>query len=295
MKTSMFLKRSKTVVFTELGGYFPIYFPSLILAWRIQIKNVYISDSSKTKYFDLLNRTHLSKIKLLAALLLHKKYNECFVYGYFFLFIGKFKLYDPKSFIADKVDYLSSLGFLRKIPENQISLSKYSSNIHWSLLPKFAGMHPVYWTIMKGERYFGYTIHEVNKEFDRGNILLQERFSLDKRYTVIEINSILIKNSRKAFSKYIRNLEFFKRSSIPQQVSEFKSICKKPNKKDLFITENDSKEKIIRKFRASALETLYLLEGEEVQVIGVEDYIYSLSNTKPKEIKLNGLRIFCKV
>lgn len=46
-------------------------------------------------------------------------------------------------------------------------------NIHYSLLPKYRGMHPVIWGILNGEQRFGFSIHLMNEDIDDGAILAQ--------------------------------------------------------------------------------------------------------------------------
>jgi methionyl-tRNA formyltransferase len=46
-------------------------------------------------------------------------------------------------------------------------------NKHCGLLPAYAGVFPVFWALLHGERDLGVTVHEMNEEFDRGPILVQ--------------------------------------------------------------------------------------------------------------------------
>jgi methionyl-tRNA formyltransferase len=51
-------------------------------------------------------------------------------------------------------------------------------NLHYSLLPKFAGSYPVNQFILSGERTSGFTIHRVTKEVDRGPIVFQKEIPI---------------------------------------------------------------------------------------------------------------------
>lgn len=46
-------------------------------------------------------------------------------------------------------------------------------NIHPSLLPAYRGPHPVFWQLKRGEQKMGVSLHQVNAEFDAGDIILQ--------------------------------------------------------------------------------------------------------------------------
>lgn len=82
-------------------------------------------------------------------------------------------------------------------------------NIHGSLLPKYRGIHSIFWAIMNGETELGYTIHEVNEFVDDGDILYQYRFPY-KNYTSGEVQKLfyedLDKNLGKVISDYIEGL-----------------------------------------------------------------------------------------
>ncbi|MEZ9057324.1 methionyl-tRNA formyltransferase [Vibrio pelagius] len=62
-------------------------------------------------------------------------------------------------------------------------------NIHYSLLPKYRGMHSTVWAILNGETSMGLTIHEMNQYMDDGDIIHQYSFSYDNQTAseVIEV------------------------------------------------------------------------------------------------------------
>ena len=51
--------------------------------------------------------------------------------------------------------------------------SSYCINVHPSLLPRWRGPAPIYWTILSGDERTGVSIIEMTKELDSGPILLQ--------------------------------------------------------------------------------------------------------------------------
>tara|TARA_B100001250_G_scaffold289983_1_gene251775 strand:- start:392 stop:967 length:576 start_codon:yes stop_codon:yes gene_type:complete len=116
-----------------------------------------------------------------------------------------------------KISFIVLAGFLLKIPP--IIITKFNHrilNIHPSLLPKFGGkgmygmnVHDAVFNAKKKET--GITIHEVNKEYDKGIIIFQAKCSLSnndkpihiqkkvqqlehKFYPIIIENYILLKN-----------------------------------------------------------------------------------------------------
>ena len=60
-------------------------------------------------------------------------------------------------------------------------------NIHYSLLPKYRGFHPVAWGILNGDTTFGYTIHVMNERIDDGPIVHQEEITCTNEETMTQI------------------------------------------------------------------------------------------------------------
>ena len=87
------------------------------------------------------------------------------------------------------VDLIVLSGFLLKIPKGITSLFPNKIiNIHPSLLPKFGGKGMYGKNVHKSvvdakEKQSGITIHYVNNNYDEGNIIFQEKFSLAKNET----------------------------------------------------------------------------------------------------------------
>ena len=87
------------------------------------------------------------------------------------------------------VDFIVLSGFLLKIPKSITSLFPNKIiNIHPSLLPKFGGKGMYGENVHKAvvdakEKQSGITIHYVNNNYDEGNIIFQEKFSLIKNET----------------------------------------------------------------------------------------------------------------
>lgn len=89
-----------------------------------------------------------------------------------------------------KLDYIILAGYLRKIPAALIaSYPRKIINIHPSLLPKYGGKgmygtHVHAAVLAHGEKESGITIHYVDEEFDRGEILAQYRCEVSKNETI---------------------------------------------------------------------------------------------------------------
>jgi phosphoribosylglycinamide formyltransferase-1 len=88
------------------------------------------------------------------------------------------------------IDWIILAGFLRKIPQELISkYPKKIINLHPSLLPSFGGkgmygdfVHQA--VLASGVEKSGITIHFVNEEFDKGEIIAQFSCKVDSVDTV---------------------------------------------------------------------------------------------------------------
>ncbi len=112
----------------------------------------------------------------------------------------------------EKIDLIILAGFLVKIPESFIkAFPNQIINIHPSLLPKYGGkgMHGSHVheaVIANRETESGITIHYVNEEYDKGEIILQAKCKVEPTDTP------------ESLSQKIRALEF---EYLPKAVETF--------------------------------------------------------------------------
>lgn len=93
------------------------------------------------------------------------------------------------------IDLIVLAGFLALIPSELIvAFPNKIINIHPSLLPKFGGkgmygdnVHKA--VLANNEAEHGITIHYVNEEFDKGEIIFQKSFEVEKEDDLIKIKS----------------------------------------------------------------------------------------------------------
>lgn len=80
---------------------------------------------------------------------------------------------------TETIDFIVLAGYLKKVPDEIIaSFPDRIVNIHPALLPKFGGkgmygMHVHRAVVEAGESVSGITIHNVNENYDEGNIIEQ--------------------------------------------------------------------------------------------------------------------------
>ncbi len=59
----------------------------------------------------------------------------------------------------------------KKVTDNNVCI-----NVHYSLLPKYRGLHSTVWAVINDEEYIGLTIHLMNEYMDDGPIIHQKAF-----------------------------------------------------------------------------------------------------------------------
>lgn len=69
-------------------------------------------------------------------------------------------------------------GYKPIVPHNVI-VNNVCINVHYSLLPKYRGLHSTVWAILNDEDYLGLSIHLMNDNIDDGAIIHQKVFVND--------------------------------------------------------------------------------------------------------------------
>lgn len=73
-----------------------------------------------------------------------------------------------------KPDIIISLFARERIPVEVIDITKWSMNLHPSLLPKLKGCFSVPWAIINNAEVTGITFHELSEQFDEGKVIFQK-------------------------------------------------------------------------------------------------------------------------
>ncbi len=88
-------------------------------------------------------------------------------------------------------DYMIVASFGEKIPHEIFSAPKYGTlNVHPSLLPDLRGGYPTYIQAFDPTQQLGITIHEMSEGFDKGNIVIQERYETNQRLSNSQLLSL---------------------------------------------------------------------------------------------------------
>lgn len=98
-----------------------------------------------------------------------------------------------KTLLEKQIDFIVLAGFLRLMPDHITQQFKNKIiNIHPALLPKYGGKgmygHHVHEAVYQAaEKETGITVHYVNEKYDEGEIILQQKVSLNPDDTPLTI------------------------------------------------------------------------------------------------------------
>ena len=85
-------------------------------------------------------------------------------------------------------DFLFSFYYRSMINKEILEIPKKGAlNLHGSLLPKYRGRVPVNWAVIQGETETGATLHYMVEKPDAGDIVDQERVSIDFADTALDV------------------------------------------------------------------------------------------------------------
>ena len=166
------------------------------------------------KYFD-----HHEKIKV--EKLLSNKINEaiksrCKKFDVRFEMLDNNKVSNTSYLISkisnNEIDYVILAGYLKKIPKGFIRhFPNKIINLHPSLLPKYGGKGMYGANVHKAvlnanEKESGITIHFVNEEFDKGKIIAQFNFLIQRGENLETIQKKIQELEHKNFSEVIEKV-----------------------------------------------------------------------------------------
>ncbi|MGB7395045.1 MAG: formyltransferase family protein [Pricia sp.] len=145
-------------------------------------------------------------------------------------------------------------------------------NVHLAPLPRYRGRHPLHWALINGEREFGFTVHQMDADFDAGEIYWQENIPLKPGMSVEELREALMKKLAEGFGDFLE--DYSKGDLTPKSNEDAKATyAPKRNPEDSCLTEWYDCDTIYRKVMAlrSGNYPAYLkVNGKKIAVIRAE-------------------------
>lgn len=149
-----------------------------------------------------------------------------------------------ESSVLEKIETFSpeillSFSATTKFSNELISVPKrVAINLHYALLPKYAGLSPYFWYLFNKEKTSGCTLHIISNVLDAGNIIDMRSFSMERCTSVA---SVLLKQT-KLVSPMLNDFYSGKTSEnlLERQELSERSYFRHPNKSQASIFNNSS-------------------------------------------------------
>ncbi len=165
-------------------------------------------------------------------------------------------------------------------------------NYHSALLPKYAGMNAITWTIYSGEKTGGITWHLVDEQIDHGEILIQKTCEIGEDMTAIQLNRIYDQLAFEAFKEIFPALLSHTYHSVKQTDSSHKKYHKAEIPSEGCLDLSQSTKFLYRLLRSLDYGAIQLFPMPVVQYEGkefcVKRYQFKTSFYESREISLEG-------
>ncbi len=121
-------------------------------------------------------------------------------------------------------------------------------NLHPSLLPRWRGPAPIFWTIKTGDIETGITLFRMEEAIDSGMIALQERVKVESDWNYAQLEDVLLGKGAKLIERF---LALYPSIGLTPQDGEA-TYARKFGKKDLKINWENPCQLVYNLIRASA-------------------------------------------
>lgn len=127
-----------------------------------------------------------------------------------------------------------------------LELPKYGCiNLHCSLLPKYSGVMPSFWTLLHNEKLAGCSIHTMDDLIDNGDLLMQKSLPINREDTMFTIIRKSKKMGGELMLETILYLNRFKKLPDKIQIDEADRTYYTWPKQDDFKKFKENKRKLI--------------------------------------------------
>lgn len=103
-------------------------------------------------------------------------------------------------------DYLLCAHFNQLVSKSVYELASIAAlNIHPSLLPDLKGVDPGFYALKDGYSTTGVTLHKLDEQFDEGEVLQQQAYTIAKTDSLISLNKTLFQLGATLAIKYFKD------------------------------------------------------------------------------------------
>lgn len=168
-------------------------------------------------------------------------------------------------------------------------------NYHSALLPKYAGMNAITWTIFSDEKKGGITWHLIDDQIDHGDIIIQKTCDINDDMTAIQLNRIYDQLATDAFQEILPSLLNDTYDAMKQPDSCEKIYRKKDIPADGKLNLSQSTKYLYRLLRsldygAARIFPIPIVRYENTTYY-VKRYQFTKSDHKIREISLKDERL----
>jgi len=177
-----------------------------------------------------------------------------------------------KEFLDLQADAAVVVAYGLILPQEILEGTKFGCiNIHPSLLPRWRGAAPIQHTIMSGDKISAIDIIKMDKGVDSGDVICEEKFSLNGKETYGELAKELSEKGAEILVKTLKKLRDGNIVSNKQDAA-LATYAKKIEKIDCQINWQNSAEEIERKIRAlnGSLGAFFNYNDEKIKIFSAE-------------------------
>jgi methionyl-tRNA formyltransferase len=158
---------------------------------------------------------------------------------------------EKRLFESLKPDIVIACGWRQIIPKEILDIPpKGFIGFHPTLLPYGRGSAPIINSILKGIRNSGVTMYQISEGVDDGDIIGQEKFTIEKDDYAEEVYEKVIIASRKLINFYIYQIQHGGVRAVKQDESKVVVFPKRTLKQNKIDLEKESIDQIYAKIRA---------------------------------------------
>lgn len=93
-------------------------------------------------------------------------------------------------------------------------------NVHPSMLPRYRGPNPFYWTLRNREEQTGLTVHHIDEGIDTGDIILQREMPVIPGDTETTLHHRSAEVARELLGEVVRRVADGSAPRVPQDAAE---------------------------------------------------------------------------
>lgn len=174
-----------------------------------------------------------------------------------------------------KPDLIICTSFNQRFPDELLSLPPLGCiNVHQSLLPKYRGGNPYFWTIYNGEKETGLTIHYMDEGWDTGDIIAQRTVKIENNDN---FGTIFVKTNKVGVEMLGTVLkDMIAGKKLPRQPQPKGDFPKAPTTtdNDLHINLRKSSAEVLRHIRAANgyLGAFVIYKTKRLIILTAEEY-----------------------